>query len=374
MANKPLKWLAMAGVFALGASSLFAQDTKALIDVLIQKGILSPAEAQQIQTEAKQAEAKNLTKVSGKLYVDISSISAKTASGAKADPSGAGLDVKRFYFDVYHQFNSVWSADIKTDAGYSSSAGAVTPFIKTAFIQAKISPQLIIRAGSADMPWIPFDEGVYGYRYVENTLIDRLHFGNSADWGLHVFGKSGMVSYNVALVNGGGYKHSGRSKGMDLEGRLSIEPVKGLMFAVGGYDGKLGKDTYASPSTHTASRTDLLASYDIGSAKVGVEYFQEDNWGYTASAMSDRADGYSLTGSFKLSGPYTLFGRYDDVKPSKKLHPAMKDEYFNLGVQYAVMKGLDVALVYKHDDIKNPSSASQVTKYDEVGLFAQAAF
>jgi len=25
----------------------------------------------------------------------------------------------------------------------------------------------------ADLPWVPFMEGLYGYRYVENTLIDR---------------------------------------------------------------------------------------------------------------------------------------------------------------------------------------------------------
>ena len=34
-------------------------------------------------------------------------------------------------------------------------------------------------------------EGVYGYRYVENTLVDRIKFGNSADWGVHVLGIPG---------------------------------------------------------------------------------------------------------------------------------------------------------------------------------------
>ena len=51
---------------------------------------------------------------------------------------------------------------------------------------------------------------------------------------MHVLGTSGMVSYNVAVVNGGGYKNPTRSRGMDLEGRVSVQPVAGLTLAVGG--------------------------------------------------------------------------------------------------------------------------------------------
>ncbi len=370
-----MKWLALAGALAMGASSLFAQDSKALIDVLIKKGILTPDEAQQIEMEAKKAESTSKTTVGGKLYVDFSNIDATTASGTKVNPSGLGLDVKRFYFGVSHQFDNVWSAGINTDSSYSSGTGATSVFIKTAYIQAKLSPEAIIQAGCANMPWIPFDEDIYGFRYVENTLVDRLHFGNSADWGLHFLGKSGMVSYNLALVNGGGYHNPTRSKGMDVAGRVSIEPVKGLTFAAGGYNGKLGKDSYSSASTRTASRFDLLAAYNTSAFAIGAEYFKEYDWGYTASPMSDSGEGENVWGSVALGNPaYKLFARYDTDKPSQKLHPDMKDNYFNVGFQVAVMKGLDIALVYKHDKIDNPSSASQVTKYNEIGVWAQAAF
>ncbi len=368
------KWLTLVGVAAVGAGSLFAQDSKALIDVLIRKGILTPEEARQLQAEAKRAESPVKTTVSGKLYVDVSSIDAETASGTKVNPSGLGLDVKRFYLDVNHQFDSVWSADIKLDAGYSSSTGTVASFIKTAFIQAKISPELAIRAGASDMPWIPFDEGLYTYRYVENTLIDRLHFGNSADWGLHVLGKNGIVSYAASIVNGGGYKNPTRSKGMDVAGRLSIEPAKGLTFAVGGYSGKLGKDSYSAPATRTASRYDLLVNYAGPQFSLGAEYFSENDWGYTASASSDKGDGYSVFAKAKLSDPWWVFGRWDDVKTSKTLHPDMKENYFNVGIEWVAIKGVNLALVYKYDHIDNPASATQTAKYDEVGLFAQAAF
>jgi hypothetical protein len=381
MSKKPLKWLALIGGAALTASSLLAQDSQALLDILIKKGILTPDEAAQVTTEAKQAASAmkpastSSTTISAKMYIDVSNIDAENAAGTKLSSSGTGLDVKRFYFGATHVFDSMWSANINMDAGYSTGTGTVAPFIKTAFVQAKFSPEAIVQLGSANQPWIPFAEDNYTYRYVENTLIDRLHFGNSADWGVHLLGTSGIVSYNVAAVNGGGYKNPTRSNGMDLEGRLSIEPVKGLTLAVGGYDGKLGKDVQGTPSTRTASRYDALVNYTTKQYAVGAEYFNESDWGFTGSTSSDSGDGYSVFGKAKLGDePYWLFGRWDSDKTSKKLHPNMKENYFNVGCEYVAIKGVNLALVYKYDKIDNPASASAQAKYNEIGMFAQVAF
>ncbi|HUJ45361.1 MAG TPA: hypothetical protein VLW52_17325 [Opitutaceae bacterium] len=374
MPKLPSKWLALAGLLACGASSLFAQDNKALMDLLIKKGYLTADEAQQITTEAKKTASQSMTVVSGKMYIDVSNIDAETASGSKLSTSGTGLDVKRFYFGVTHVFDGMWSANINTDSAYSSATGATNLFIKTAYVQAKFSPEAIVQLGSANQPWIPFDEDLYTYRYVENTLIDRLHFGNSADWGVHFLGTSGMVSYNVAAVNGGGYKNPTRSKGMDLEGRLSIEPIKGLTFAVGGYDGKLGKDVEGSPATRTASRYDALVNYSTPQFSLGAEYFSESDWGFTNSASSDSGDGYAVFAKVKVGDPYWLFARWDEDKTSKKLHPNMKENYFNAGWEYVAIKGVNLALVYKYDKVDNPASASALAKYNEIGMFAQVAF
>lgn len=377
------KWLALAALAALGASVALAQDNQALIDVLIKKGIITNDEAAQIQAEAASSakmaaatpvKSANETVVNGKMYIDFSSIDAETADGTKVNPTGVGTDVKRFYFGVTHVFNNVWSANINTDAGYSSATGATNLFIKTAYLQAKLSPLAIVQVGSANQPWIPFDEDHYGFRYVENTLIDRLHFGNSADWGVHLLGSSGIFSYNVAAVNGNGYKNPARSKSPDFEGRVSVEPVKGLTFAVGGYAGKQGKDLYGVGQTRKIARYDLLATYQNSEFRIGAEYFNEHNWGYTAGALSDQADGYSIFGDAKLSGPFSVFARYDDSKNSKILHPNMKEQYYNAGFQYHVMSGIDLALVYKRDHISNPASATQVAKYNEIGIFSQVAF
>src|SRR6476620_225073 len=140
----------------------------------------------------------------------------------------------------------MFSANLTTDFRYNTNGTTkdVLVYVKKAFIQAKFSPALAVRVGAADLPWVPFAEGVYGYRYVENTLIDRTKFGTSSDWGVHViagFGK-GLVNYQFSLINGAGYKTLARnSNTLDLEGRIDVHPIKNIVIAAGGYAGKLGK-------------------------------------------------------------------------------------------------------------------------------------
>src|SRR6185503_7638094 len=119
------------------------------------------------------------------------------------------------------------------------TAAETQVFVKKAYVQAHFSDTATLRAGAADMPWIPFVEGIYGYRFVEKTLLDRLKFGSTVDWGAHGFGHSdgGSVNYAASIVNGGGFRNPGRSKGMDVEARLGFVPVDGLTLAVGGYSG-----------------------------------------------------------------------------------------------------------------------------------------
>ena len=187
------------------------------------------------------AHAESSTKIDGRIYADMSSISEKI-DGVKTTKDGFGFDVKRFYLGVDHGFDDIWHVAVTTDFTYSSATGLTDVYIKKAYGEAKISKALDVRIGATDLPWVPFVEGLWGYRYIENVLADRMKFGTSSDWGLHVKGTVGMISYAGAVVNGGGYKKLQRSKSVDFEGRVSVEPIKGLVAGVGAYSGKLNND------------------------------------------------------------------------------------------------------------------------------------
>lgn len=337
-------------------------------------------------TGAMAAGVTESTTISGKMFADLSNVDLKN-NGVESSSNGTGIDVKRFYLGVTHTFDDIWSANVTTDFNYVANDSETQVYIKKAYLQAKLSDAFVARLGSADLPWVPFVEDIYGYRWVENVLIDRLKFGTSADWGVHAGGKmgDGHFAYAASVINGAGYKNPSRSDSMDFEGRVSFMPLDGLTLAVGGYNGKLGKDVAgAAPTLHTASRVDALVAYVSGPLRVGAEYFDAKDWNQVTTAATDKADGYSVFASYNFTPMWGAFARGDWAKTSKTLAPSLKDKYYNVGLAAHPRKNVDLAFVYKHDETdgrgvvatSNGSigAAAGTGKYDEFGVWAQVAF
>ncbi|HXU29500.1 MAG TPA: carbohydrate porin [Thermoanaerobaculia bacterium] len=295
-----------------------------------------------------------------RIYADASSRETKDkGTGIKSGDSGVGVDVKRTYFTFTHEFDAKWSALFQSDIG-DQGARRFDVFVKKAFVQYKLNPNASFRLGAADTAWIPFVEGIYGFRYLEQTITDRLSFGASADWGLHYVGKAAgdKVNFQLSAQNGRGFSNPARSKTVDFEGRVSFVPVKGLTLALGGYSGKRGLETDAAPAKHTATRSDLLVNYANDKFKLGGEWFQADNWNTVTAATKDKSDGYSVWGSFSPTAAITVFGKFEEAKPSKDLKPLLKENYYNLGVQYRYNKSFAGALVYKYEEVKGGTVSS----------------
>lgn len=317
----------------------------------------------------------NDTKISGRLYYDLTNIN-NSSRGVKTDRTGFAFDIKRFYLGVDHKFNDRWSMNLTTDFQYSSAISSTEIYIKKAYIQYRLSDAFVLRAGSSDLPWVPFAENWYGMRYVENTIADRLKFGTSADWGVHVGGKvaNGSLEYAVAALNGNGYKNPSRSQGLDFEGRLSYSPTSRTVLGVGLYSGTLGRDKQTSPALHTANRVNVMAAYMNGNTRLGAEYFRANNWNNVSTVATDSASGWSLWGSHGLNqAGVTLFARYDNSHTSRTLDPTLRDTYYNLGVEWPVAPGIKLATVYKHTDQRNALRTKDL-RTDEFGVWGEFRF
>ncbi|MDB5715346.1 MAG: hypothetical protein JWO15_2743 [Sphingomonadales bacterium] len=364
----------------------------------------------------------NDTSISGRMYFNASNIN-QQLNGGKTAATGTGFNIKRFYLGVDHKFDKTFSANLTMDISNvvgrtnfgnfaGNTIGIVPPttpggtptltqsdygvvgkgfYVKKAYLQAKINPALIVRVGAADLPWVPYVEGIYGYRHIENTIIDEFGFGTSADWGVHVLGDlaGGIVSYQVSVINGAGYRNVKVTKSVDVEGRVSVA-YKGFFGAVGGYTGKLGADVQNAAVYHTATRLDGLAGYKNKLFTIGAEYFYAKNYTnngqtYITQVAGDKGEGYSVFGSVNFAPKFSLFGRYDREKPRKNALPSLKSDYFNVGVQYSPAKIVDLALVYKRDKVNGGQIGTQngvigltgvnnEATYDEFGLFGQFRF
>jgi hypothetical protein len=70
-----------------------------------------------------------------------------------------------------------------------------------------------------------------------------------------------------------------------------------------------------------------------------------------------------------------VFARYDDSKYQTNTLVAgteAKEKFYDLGIACKPRKGVDLALVYKHDDVK--IGGLKASDRDEVGVWAQVAF
>lgn len=328
------------------------------------------------------AKPANNTGLSGKMYFDFTRIAERHSDNGRTDKSGVGLDVKRFYLGVSHRFTDVLSANLTTDFSYASAISQTSLYVKKAYVQGKFGDAAVMRVGSADLPWVPFVENAYGFRYVENTLIDRLKYGTSADWGLHLGGQIGpgtSLGYAVSVINGAGYRNPGRSKSMDVEGRVGFVPFQHMVVAVGGYSGKRGKEVESTTFSQTAKRGNLLVAYAGDTIRVGAEYFTASNWNQVPGPRRDKAAGYSVWGSVALNDEISLFARHDQARLSRIPDSAAKNLYTNLGVQYQVSKGLKLAAVWKHESGDKSVSTPlplhvQTVTTNEIGIWGELAF
>lgn len=328
------------------------------------------------------------TTISGKAFADFSYRENSDDGTHVARDAGTGFDLKRFYATLDHSFNEVLGARFRTDVGDQN--GKYDVFVKNAYIEARLAPELVLRAGSADLPWIPMAEELYGFRYVENELVDRVKYGTSADWGLHALGKvsDGLLSYTLSVVNGRGYSNPSRSQAPTAEARLGVSPVKGLTVAVGGLVGKLGQNVIGVAVPRTATRLDALVAWAADDLRAGVEGFWAKNYAAAiikGTAPEDKAVGVSGWLSWRFVPALTAFGRVDWVQPSKDVNSDLEDLYLDVGLQWEPVKPLDLALVFKREKVDsgtlgtaNGTVGSTVAaasgKYLEVGVFAQYAF
>jgi len=325
------------------------------------------------------------TSISGEMFLNLSNITQHTA-GANNPASGVGVNLKRAFIGLDHRFSNKVSAAILLDAdNVTGQTSTVNPpssaaqlvgkgvYIRNAYGEVRLHPALTIRLGAADMPWISFAEKAENQRHVERSLLERVGYGNPADWGVHLSGdflRQGdtSLSYGLSVVNGGGYRQVRVTKSVDVEARFS-GTWKGFYAAAGGYYGKRGNDIESiagatASSFRTATRIDGMAGYKNSVIGFGGEYFYAHDWNNVAvnpagfALSQDAASGWSGFAHYNLSRQWRAFIRYDQVRPNRLTVPDLKDDLFVGGLQFSPLKYVDLALVYKRETVNGGSVAT----------------
>jgi len=332
------RWLAVFGSLVFAANAAFAQDSKALIDALVRKGILTDAAAQQIANEVKAAQTAQSVSTSGGRYLSKVSISGRfhvqyaglstEVDGAASQPASTNhVFLRRVYVGVKADLGNGWTSNLNYDFAGST--------FDAAYVEWKKSDALAIDVGFRKVPfgleeWYTSSSNLRaierspGTRYfVEGNNGRRLGAG-SYRTGVFLGGKTqDGVFYNVALTNP---ERDESASGVTGQGSASTNTLA--------YWGNLGYVGSTSGGSYTMSSSvgflpdqggktlgagndltvyNLFGQYTSGPFDLQLEYFGSNNDHGTSATQNASSYAWSVQPAVKVTDLAELVLRYSYV-------------------------------------------------------------
>jgi phosphate-selective porin len=178
MVKTSLQWLALAGGLALTTASVIAQDSGALIDALLRKGILNDQEAEDLRADlannnaaalASTSATPNLNKliISGRIQFQYAGLDT-SINGPTPDPASVNhFFMRRVRVGFKANFFNNWSSFINYD--FSSNT------FDAAYIEKIFNPSLTLQAGYKKAP-IGYEEYFLSsgaLKAIERSVVTR---------------------------------------------------------------------------------------------------------------------------------------------------------------------------------------------------------
>ena len=340
MAKIPSKWLALAGLLSLGASSLFAQDSGPLIDLLVKKGMLNSQEAEELRADLLKDTSAGIVStisggkstvglsITGRLQIQYAGLGTQI-DGAAANPvSTEHFFLRRIYLGVKANLGNGWSGTLNYDFAGST--------FDQAFITWRQNDALAVDVGFRKVPfgleeWYTSSGSLKAIErspatryFVESNNGRRLGAG-SYRTGVFVGGKlDSGVFYNVAATNPERDESAAgvTSAGTNANNNLSY-------WGNLGYSGKMGEDLIYTLSGSIGVLPDqggktlgvgdgltvynAFAEFTKGDLDLQLEYFGSDNHHGVSATQNSASSAYSIQPAYKFTDNLEGVVRYTKV-------------------------------------------------------------
>ena len=264
-----------------------------------------------------------------------------------------------------------------------SGTGRNADFVKYAYYNHVIMPGLELRVGQHQTPWIEYEEHRWTYRFRSPIMVDEQNFQTSSDMGVSLLGKvlDGKLDYHFAFQNGEGYQNTPDARGFAGLGRVSVEPIKGIIISgfgqtertrngiegfnpqrllgnIEAYDPKSDRfkvnaqyvwgDDGADVGTPRGAAIRVPSTYN-GSTATTATIYGNQNGPQTSIPRFHNGQGVEFWAYYRLPmiEQTRLYGRYYFMKPNKST-TAGDVQSIVFGVSYDYSKYLSFAVDYTH--------------------------
>lgn len=274
-----------------------------------------------------------------------------------------------------------------------AGTGPLDVATKAFFLEIRdlIYPSTYLWLGQADLPWVAYEEGLWGYRFQGTVFPDREGYMTSTDLGI---GFGGLLhddygSWQVSLVNGEGWDGPEMGKHKNFHARLTVNPLAAHgepwshvfvtgFGAVGNYDGIPGHEDarnryIAQAGFHEPGRWTLVGEYLWTEDPASVVAMRQPSLVPRTGAESD-GEGFSIFGTLNLGvfhpesefERWELIGRWDHMDPDDQIADNEHDRWI-VGVSRRWNQYLQTLLAWEGVDYDSGAMLK-----DESRLMAQA--
>lgn len=260
------------------------------------------------------------TKVSGVIFAEYGYVLSDNLADGKDAAGFNAFDISRIYLTGDAKFNDKVSAIVQLETNlfskeiWNSTTTANTTYLKQAALKIKdFCPvtKATLWAGFIPVPWRGYEEKIWKHRFVAKLLDDIEDLGKSTDRGIKVTGSTGIVEYDLAMLNGEGTKanETNKYKDYDLRTAIDIPTVEGLKLNLYYQDGNKGQNL-------PRDRFFGGLSYESKLFNAMATYYQTKDRNDLASAEK-KGKGFSLHSVVNLTERHWVFARFDQFDPNK---------------------------------------------------------
>tara|TARA_B110000093_G_scaffold179368_1_gene219420 strand:+ start:709 stop:1653 length:945 start_codon:yes stop_codon:yes gene_type:complete len=257
--------------------------------------------------------------------------------------------LKRVYLTFSKSISDELSVTIQTDVDTNSSPKNI--YLKNAKVDWKTLDGNIV-IGLQGMNMFKVQEGNWGKRYLDKTIMDRFKYSSAADMGIGYYHSKDKFHGSLLITNGAGYKKSEN----DSHKKLSLQFIYGNTnlsksdgFNVGAVlshepydrDGEVGIPEEPI-GEHTKKVFGLFGGYAKNNLRVGVEWNQLEDSGLLDGNYDNNLTSVYCT--YVLNPKQTLVVKHDMVSGNKDANYAV------VAMEFAPTKGLVVAPNVRSND------------------------
>jgi len=269
---------------------------------------------------------------------------------------GKGLksfNLTRLYLTYKSTLENNYKLRVTTDTFRDSATGRLELFAKYAYLEKEVLPNTRIKAGLIDLPWLAYEEWIWGYKMQSGVLADREGYLTSADLGIGVYGKAPtkQIEYALTYTNGEGYNNAENNGLQSFDCRVTFNPLAPIFisgFMSRGYYNALDQIKNRN-IFHVALKTDKLtiAGEYLGTTDISG-----------AGSTEVQGQGYSFYATAKPMEKWLFVARFDYIDPNQNIANDDHSRYI-VGLGYELAKG--ILLLFDNEQTKYAPGAGTDT-------------